>query len=882
MEPTPENLHNLGVRVAEIHKFLEFVDENKAKVGKQLDNVNASFEKLFQKYPQIIREPVEGSPDAFRVKFPPADSFTAEERDEIGRKFYTVQKLKETLSKDLHQFDHAVEPMKHKLTDAYEAYMYMKSMLESTAPPVRDPEDDPALNPSAYKVVHNFSGYDFIDKPAEGKGKRKKRRMRGGARSTAEAVTGLVLHPVDSMNDFKKLFTDFAGIYNNGDIGAGLRSKGKSVVSLVIKYLPIAGVPGVAAATSLEKLKVDKWIEVFATLIDFLTGRKNLLAFLNSLKELVSDIFNMLKELLGEFFKPENLTSVARGVEGALTTMGEDIIGVFDPNVASQVASNRAEQANLAQDKAAADAIINAVVEDAQLSFDEHYPVDFDDAISKATGAPPYINRYLDTWQEIQEQEKKGYEVPSMEEKQRKEDIAQMRRDFTGKSRDAYNQQMRVDASRMANVYKVPYFLWMKEHWDERPGFMKEYPPFTWTPEEFYQKAVEYVPGHRTEFDNLNESIMKDWLPAYAQYNTNRSKIDQANKDIRNKAAAESEKNIRGSREAFRISRVKKFYKDFLQQHKITSLNDDELVNEFGAPTDILLSVMPPMTMDDRNLLGAMDTVPSRNDGTVGPEVGTEEFDDMLAEIDDKIPGLLEKAVASHSKPAAYLEVLHMDEQMIDWANREPNNEQITRSVPQSRVNIEKIFRYVSKLPGGVEVLQKEMDNPKYPNTLFPELNEYLPVKVGSAADAEKVKAYFNIVGQPAAMIGPSAADLDFGVPKQEEITDAQKQSLQAFQTQSLQPFAMPTLLPQAQMATPPVVAPAAVPGKKSALEAFRAYVKSLKVEKSEPAPVPTVAPVKGSGKRRRHHRTDPMFFCDRPMKSGRAFMMREDYGESD
>jgi hypothetical protein len=146
------------------------------------------------------------------------------------------------------------------------------------------------------------------------------REMQGGARSTVAAISGALMSPTNTMNEFKEFFVDIAGIWNGGNVAEGLRTHGKKAFSTLIKYLPLAGAPGFAAASALEKLKIDAIINLLATLIDLITGKASLEQLFNALKEFIGNIFDMLKDLALAIF-PAIGEAIKGGLQGLVDTI---------------------------------------------------------------------------------------------------------------------------------------------------------------------------------------------------------------------------------------------------------------------------------------------------------------------------------------------------------------------------------------------------------------------------------------------------------------------------------------------------------------------------------------------------------------------------------
>jgi hypothetical protein len=318
----------------------------------------------------------------------------------------------------------------------------------------------------------------------------KSKRMKGGARSTVEAFGGLLMHPVDSLDDFKKLFTELTKIWNNGNIGDGLRQHGVPVANLVIKYLPLGGIPGVAAATALEKLQLVKWINIFASLIDFLNGKGNIMNFLNALKELVGDIFNLLKDVVLDVVShPEKITQAFNSV---VNTVGTSIVEAFDPNVRAQNEAYRRDQALQGEEIENVEEFKAAMIDDAKNVFSEDHPTNFSECVTLLTAIPrtnhgPQLDRgptQLGGHRLSQETEARYNELKDM-----KAAIASHL--DNGERGGSYNLHAILRRMDIEQIYQVPCLLYLREHWADKPSWAASLPQLpAWSEDQFYNKAA--------------------------------------------------------------------------------------------------------------------------------------------------------------------------------------------------------------------------------------------------------------------------------------------------------------------------------------------------------------------------------------------------------
>jgi hypothetical protein len=327
-----------------------------------------------------------------------------------------------------------------------------------------------------------------------GMGKGKPRKLHGGARSTAEAVRGLLMNPKDSIEDFKNFFTELGNIYNNGDVGQGLRTHGIAATTLAIKYLPLAGVPGVAAATALEKLQVNKWINILASLIDFVAGKGNLMTFLNALKDLVGDIFNLLKDIITDVIAhPEK---IAEGVKSlfkpgsALATAGDSIVDIFKPGYAAQNAAANEDQQKKAEDIAQANEIIQAVVDTSEEVYNEDPAHSFDGALDLLFGGIVSTSN-----------DNRSYEDRPPPRPQPPQEIRDAIKDFQNqdsmtRSKGGVFQDQVKRAQDSVKIYDLKYWDYLRDHFEQRPEIYKDPKSPNGKPILYNKQVAAPIPGH--------------------------------------------------------------------------------------------------------------------------------------------------------------------------------------------------------------------------------------------------------------------------------------------------------------------------------------------------------------------------------------------------
>jgi hypothetical protein len=125
-------------------------------------------------------------------------------------------------------------------------------------------------------------------------------QMQGGARTTIEAGAAALLHPKDAIDELKSMFNHVGQIFSSTDIGGNIRIHLLPAVQILIKYLPLGGAPGYAAAVALERLlpRAGKIIELIATIMDFFTGRKDFFQMLSAFKDMVEDLWHQFMDIV--------------------------------------------------------------------------------------------------------------------------------------------------------------------------------------------------------------------------------------------------------------------------------------------------------------------------------------------------------------------------------------------------------------------------------------------------------------------------------------------------------------------------------------------------------------------------------------------------------
>jgi hypothetical protein len=207
------------------------------------------------------------------------------------------------------------------------------------------PQVGAALSGAANAIFGGLSGrgkdgYEQIED-------KKSEEMVGGARGTAQAVVESLMDPYGTLEEIKGFFRDLVGIWNNGDVANGLRTKGKKAFLTLIRFLPLAGAPGYAAAVAMERLQLDKIIDLLADLIDLITGKKSLGDFFNSLKQFIGDVYEKIRDLAMSLFPAVGaaITEVANKIkDGIIQVSGQIRDGIT--NAANKVAEGATNAIN--------------------------------------------------------------------------------------------------------------------------------------------------------------------------------------------------------------------------------------------------------------------------------------------------------------------------------------------------------------------------------------------------------------------------------------------------------------------------------------------------------------------------------------------------------
>jgi len=303
--------------------------------------------------------------------------------------------------------------------------------------------------------------------------------MQGGARTTVAALTGVATNPSATLQEFKGFFEDLAGIWNGGDVAGGLRNNGKRAFATLIKYLPLAGAPGYAAATALEKLKIDSIINLLATLIDLITGRATLPQLFEALKEFIGNIFDLVKD-----FATNVLPVIGNAIVSGLTSVGDTIVEGLDPRLKAEGEARRKNDRLAGSERQYADLIISRLKEAAERTFKAPKVLTEDQAeqnrlAGKSETSIVNVDKYNF---EATEAMNAALYPPGVVNP------------FAGRPDQETSTEARNQANRIAAAKKrfpeVPYWLWLRGHMPPEWNDFAKYIP-SWTKDEFYAKATE-------------------------------------------------------------------------------------------------------------------------------------------------------------------------------------------------------------------------------------------------------------------------------------------------------------------------------------------------------------------------------------------------------
>ena len=346
--------------------------------------------------------------------------------------------------------------------------------------------------------------------------KQRNRNLKGGARSTAAAVTGVLLHPMDSLEELKSFFTDLAGIWNGGNVAEGLRTKGKKAFETVIKYLPLAGAPGYAAATALEKLPINNIIELLATLIDLISGKVDLKHFFEVLKLFIGDIWELIKTLATQV-----LPKVAETAwNGLVENVGNPIAEAFDPNLKGQRDEYNRQHAELNQFQEAAGSALENVVSTAESQFNnrdiqspEQVILNLN-SINGLSGLYPQLQNPSDP--------KAWIFVPPYT---RNEELETAK--FT--SAEAFDQRQKALALSQVppKAMVVPYLLYLRDNQNSWPDYMADAKNLLpdWDLQTWIEKASD-------NSNNAYLDVMGPWASAIGNIQAQLTQATAANEDL--------------------------------------------------------------------------------------------------------------------------------------------------------------------------------------------------------------------------------------------------------------------------------------------------------------------------------------------------------------
>ena len=321
----------------------------------------------------------------------------------------------------------------------------------------------------------------------------KKAQMSGGAGTTAGTALSVATNPTQTVEEFKGFMRNVAGVWNNGDVANGLRMKTKPIADFLIKYLPLGGPAGITAAVALERLHIEKWTNVIASLIDFVSGKGNIGDFFNSLKDLVENLFESLKTFFQDVFVNKIATPIATG-----------LVNAFNPGAMAAIQQRTHDAMNSAQEpREAGDRkeILKRLLSSTSESFNNMKKwVDFDNPDA------PELNVFFD----------RLIKKPPIDVNvEWANGPLKLAPDVTGLIQGYIADRNKQDKSDnelffrheisdpiLRRVATIPWLMWMAKNWATRPyklGGLQAfpYPPaLQWTEEQWLDNARQLPPDN--------------------------------------------------------------------------------------------------------------------------------------------------------------------------------------------------------------------------------------------------------------------------------------------------------------------------------------------------------------------------------------------------
>lgn len=511
------------------------------------------------------------------------------------------------------------------------------------------------------------------------------------------------MHPKDSLEDFKKFFTELAQIWNNGDVGEGLRKHGVNASKLLIKYLPLGGAPGFAAAKALETLQVTKWINILASLIDFVTGKGNIMNFFNALKELVGDIFKIIGDAIASLIQnPQQITNALNSAVGAVRevtdALGNEIVGVFDPAVAAQNAAARRDRSLQSEEISNVEQLKAAYMDNAKNLLEIDPPESFSDAVNKmeaspgrGTMEPVGSTTMLGGYRMSPEAEAEYNELEDA-----RKGLAEILRTTPGRGGGSSQLSSIMRRLDLNPIYLVPYLLYLRENYANRPEWANDLPPLPdWGEQDFYDKAAvvnadkadgresDFVRGLKPFFAALAKGTEKARKQAYDdQIETDRAKNEEYLAGEAQRAKEMDERN------AARPEKYKAAVQDFARKtNQPVPQGDDPFAEEFQ-------STMPVMTAADDYYVALVTDGILSGDGS-GPKPATAE----------KLKEQWKEATKTHTIQG-YLERLKAYMANIYPGGQDPTGDYWIKYAEQQSFPAKKLIEFVKKMPKGVQKLK--------------------------------------------------------------------------------------------------------------------------------------------------------------------------------
>jgi hypothetical protein len=353
--------------------------------------------------------------------------------------------------------------------------------------------------------------------------------MHGGARTTASALLDVAMHPSDALSEIKRFFELLAGIWNGGDVATGLRTSAKPAFQLMIKYLPLAGAPGYAAASSIEKLKIDDIIELLATLIDLCTGKADLKKLFDTMKVFVGNIWELVQTLAKDV-----APALANAAWQGALSVGGTIQEALSPEIRARNEAYRKSEALIAAENATVENVTSSIGNAALQTIHDEPPTDVMEVIGQGSETATHISGYGTTLFSIHATEEFNKAYMQFEIYMRDKANAGAERSYKADSilNNANKETMRAK-------FFVPWFLYIRNHMKDLPApFDKLAPLPSWDADTWFNNATSDIPSAPSDYTKALKPFL-DSLATISAAN-HKERVDNQLKAAEENSARES------------------------------------------------------------------------------------------------------------------------------------------------------------------------------------------------------------------------------------------------------------------------------------------------------------------------------------------------------